>query len=124
MDTVQALLRQSSERRRTHEREVTWTVTRMNGDEVEMFNGRSSRRRWRWPGKPHSGKIIDRETLTVSGRAFPCIVVEEHYRGVASDRWWLHVDADDVVLFPGRVRWERDGVRIEELARIETSLDE
>jgi hypothetical protein len=31
----------------------------------------------------------------------------------------FHVDPEGVVLFPGAVRWERDGVLVEELVRIE-----
>jgi hypothetical protein len=88
-------------------KEAVHVVSRIVPDEVELENaaGEGFVRTWRWDPKPlasRDGKPLARETLTVGGQAFSCLITE--LPGFIPFRYWHHAGEDGVVRFPGTIK--------------------
>lgn len=112
--------------------EVTCTVLRLGLEALatrsEVPGRPPAEREWRYRGAPAARRDPGEppptyETLTVSGRALRCQVVERTRKVddelTRRERLWIHVDAAGARLFPEEVKVEVEGIVVAELLRID-----
>ncbi len=109
--------------------ERTWFVTRIAPDAAELCDPQKEgdgyrMNPWKAPTKrvdEGGAKVVGHETLTISGRSFPCVILETTSGTVkgAKMRFWVHVGEDGKERFPGQMKWTNADVVMEEFVRIE-----
>jgi hypothetical protein len=91
---------------------------------TEQINGQSMGGGWRWNPRPVAKHVhyaeFSRETLTLDGHAYPCLVAKTRPgKGDDVERVWWHVGEDGHSRFPGVMRTERNGEVVYEVRAFE-----